>query len=187
MTLHSYGNKTFSTQRWDYIALVFGSFGPLQATSPSNVSIGVAFWWIAPNVVSGVLAKHNSVNLLVYQQANNYASVSTSLNGQPYPARIISIKITYDGNPVRGNPFTPGGPDISADGPNPANSPVPSVSRFPYGGPLSKTENNTDKAELTDSFTSVGNPAPGVTSGFTAEGAALLMDGRAYYGQVHSQ
>lgn len=194
VTIQSYGNKIFSygnktTPRWDFMVLVFGSIGSDQKNpTASNVVIDVVLWWVAPNVVVGVRANHKSANLLVYQQANNYASESVTLNGQPYPAKTISVKMTYDGNRTQGNPFTPGGPDISADGPQPAHSPIPGVSLFPYGGPLTDTKHNTDKAEVSDSLTSGGFPAaPGVTAGFTAEGAALLMDGREYYGQVHSQ
>jgi hypothetical protein len=165
---------------YDELRISFGS--EVWKPIPGNVGLGLKFAWEAPKVTMNLVVEHNPLNLLVYQQANNKATVSMSLDGQPYSAKTISVRMAYKGNLVIGDPF-PTGPGVngSEGGPHPATPPT-HYDSFPYGGPLTDTRHDSSFAEKENSLYSGGTPsAIGVTSGFTAEGAAVLMDGREYY------
>jgi Ankyrin repeats (3 copies) len=143
------------------------NFKPTVATIPLTLE----FSFPEPNVSVNVQAQHNCHNYLVAEEVTNYGSVSIHVGNKPYPAQVASVKMTYDGNYHQGddNPWAPSNPTR--------------LDQFPYSGDLSKTGQDTSYVVVSDQNRSILIP---VCSGFRVDGAAVLADGRRYYGSVHA-
>ena len=154
--------------------------GETRQPTVGNIALSLDITFPAPPVVVSVEAKHNCHNFILAQEATNYGSVSINVGPRPYPAKIASVRLIYDGNYDPGdNPWHDSGLPPSPANPERLNS-------FPYSGALTSTVYDSSYTVVSDQNRSVGIPATGVCSDFVVDDAVELADGRKYHGHVRS-